>query len=298
MLSRVFTPTASQAQDGVERNIWIYWNSGESSAPELVRLAVSSWRILNPTWKVYLVSDTNLFDFVGEDELGPQHAHLPIQQASNIIRGALLRKHGGVWVDATLLCLRPLDSWLPQKFAGDFLAPQVGRSIFFANWFLVSKRHGVFITAWQKSTLDYFSRRRWDMRILGQRIYKALVGSVNTDSPESTLIWTNQVVKSFWPFYPYKIHHYLANRLVLRHPLFRTLTWREHSILGFHHGFGLNVGRVSAENVCAVFENLLVERAYFVKLNWRVKKYQAGVQPQLKVLIKKYLREISDSYST
>lgn len=236
-------------------------------------------------------------NFLGAEELGRNQESLPIQQASNIIRGALLKKYGGVWVDATLLCLRPLDAWLPDAFAGDFLAPQVGRSIFFANWFLASKRNGVFISAWQRSTLDYFSRKRWDMRILGQRIYKGMVGVVNKDSPESTLLWTNQFIKTMWPFYPYKIHHYLANRLIIRHGLFRTSAWRESSILSFHHGFGLNVGRVSAENVDDLFHGLLTEKAYFVKLNWRVKKYQVGVEPRLKILIKKYLEQISDSYS-
>ena len=29
-----------------------------------------------------------------------------------MIRLELLAEHGGVWADATMLCLRPLDSWI------------------------------------------------------------------------------------------------------------------------------------------------------------------------------------------
>jgi mannosyltransferase OCH1-like enzyme len=39
-----------------------------------------------------------------------------------LARLCLLRTHGGVWVDATVFCRRPLDEWLPEHAASGFFA--------------------------------------------------------------------------------------------------------------------------------------------------------------------------------
>ena len=49
--------TQSQAQPKI---IWMYWDAPLESAPEVVRLSVSSWQALNPDYEVRLLSDDNI----------------------------------------------------------------------------------------------------------------------------------------------------------------------------------------------------------------------------------------------
>ena len=47
---------------------------------------------------------------------------IPPAAESDILRLYLLKKYGGVWVDATNLCRRPLDAWLPSAACEGFFA--------------------------------------------------------------------------------------------------------------------------------------------------------------------------------
>lgn len=40
---------------------------------------------------------------------------ITIQEYADILRMELLNQNGGVWVDATLFCIKPLDSWINKK---------------------------------------------------------------------------------------------------------------------------------------------------------------------------------------
>jgi hypothetical protein len=64
---------------------------------------------------VELVSADNLHEFVRIPYI--HQPHIKEQAKSDIIRLHLLAQHGGVWADATVLCLQPLDHWLYDMLA-------------------------------------------------------------------------------------------------------------------------------------------------------------------------------------
>lgn len=95
------------------------------------------------------------------EELAPRLAgkHIEPEALSDIVRIALLARHGGVWADATVLCLRPLDEWLPACLGSGFFGfarPKPDRLI--ASWFLASVTSHPLALAWHRSTLDYWQR--------------------------------------------------------------------------------------------------------------------------------------------
>ena len=104
--------------DGVAhfpRVIWTLWLQGWSSAPEMPRACLESWRNRNPDWIVHALDERTLSNFIPRDRL-EQILRTPrneIEALSDRIRIELLSRYGGVWVDATTLCARPLDEWLP-----------------------------------------------------------------------------------------------------------------------------------------------------------------------------------------
>lgn len=143
------------------KQIWLLWLQGWENAPPLQRAVVESWRINNPSWKIMLLSRANLGEFglgISKDQL---NSATP-QALSDMIRLALMADHGGVWADATMVCMQPLDPWVhdavkPAGFwmyhgSGSDMAP-----IAPASWFLVSYPHSVLATMWRNASDDHWT---------------------------------------------------------------------------------------------------------------------------------------------
>src|SRR6185369_4382947 len=94
------------------RTIWTLWHQGFADAPPLVQACLESWRRLNPVWCIHALDQNSLGDFIDLAALRDASGHLTLQKTSALARLALLRRHGGVWTDATVFCLRPLDEWI------------------------------------------------------------------------------------------------------------------------------------------------------------------------------------------
>jgi hypothetical protein len=79
---------------------------------------------------------------------------------SDVLRILLLHEFGGLWVDATLLCNRPLDDWLPEVMGEGFFAfaaPAASRPL--ASWFLSADAGHYLVSAWCRQTIAYWSDR-------------------------------------------------------------------------------------------------------------------------------------------
>jgi hypothetical protein len=132
-----------------------------------VRACLASWRRHNPGWTL-TVLDRDSAPALADMPTGP--GDIPVQSYADLLRLRLLARHGGVWVDATTFCLRPLDHWLPMLAQGGFFAftwtpadrwfiwPNVPRRI--TNWFLASEPRGAIVSAWEAGALAYWQGRR------------------------------------------------------------------------------------------------------------------------------------------
>lgn len=127
----------------VPRTIWTVWLQGRENAPPLVRACLDSWERMNPEWDFrflrredldeHLDLEARIWDTVSE--MSPNHL-------SDLARINLLRQYGGVWVDATCLCMVPLDNWIHEYAKSGFFAfskPRPDRLI--SSWFLASERN-------------------------------------------------------------------------------------------------------------------------------------------------------------
>lgn len=98
-----------------QKRIWVFWWSGEDTAPEIVRACIRSIRANANGHEVVLLDSTNYHQYVqlpgfliGKHEKGLiGHAHF-----SDVVRLALLARHGGVWIDATVFLSQPLPDQL------------------------------------------------------------------------------------------------------------------------------------------------------------------------------------------
>ena len=162
-----YAPGPNTMPRSIPRIIYIYWDKGEAAAPMMVRECIASWRRCNPGWDVHVLSASDVPEFV---ELSDEMVRsLPVQSFADLLRLRLLRKTGGVWADATLFCIAPLDHWLPVLAQRGFFAfswteadrwriwPDVRRRM--TNWFLASEAEGTVIGTWEAHASGYFQNR-------------------------------------------------------------------------------------------------------------------------------------------
>ena len=141
--------------------IWTCWFQGSANAPELVRKCLLSWKDRNPGW------DFRCLDAWTAIRYTPFLANFDLRSRtvtaaslSDILRISLLHEFGGIWVDATLFCNRPIDDWLPQVFGEGFFAfdrPAPGRLL--SSWFLAAEPGHPAVAEWARAVQDYWSAR-------------------------------------------------------------------------------------------------------------------------------------------
>jgi hypothetical protein len=139
------------------RIIWIYWAQGWDQAPEICKKVRKSWEIYNPTWEIRAISNREVYGLL--DMTGFPNDRV-IQIQSDWIRLSLLSTYGGVWVDSTLLCMKPLDLWLPQDapffmFRGNLLGTSGPDNS--CTWLIASRKNCYSIRKWKDALT-----KRWE----------------------------------------------------------------------------------------------------------------------------------------
>ena len=99
----------------VPKHIWMFWDRGLAGAPASVLQCITSWVIMNPKWRVRLLTDEVILPYLGPGWTREKWEQIsPGAHKGDIVRVCVLRTFGGVWADATQFCLLPLDSWVPR----------------------------------------------------------------------------------------------------------------------------------------------------------------------------------------
>ncbi|WP_349370902.1 capsular polysaccharide synthesis protein [Salinarimonas sp.] len=147
----------------LNKTVWLLWLQGWDTAPWLVRQVAESWKINNPGWNIEFLSEGNLGRYVNDiDYIHSDDKDISPQAKSDIIRLSLLKNHGGVWADATLLCMQPLEPWVEEAAkpaglwmyhgSGGGMRPTQGP----ASWFIVSHKNGLMIEKWKTACDSYW----------------------------------------------------------------------------------------------------------------------------------------------
>ncbi|WP_407253388.1 capsular polysaccharide synthesis protein [Klebsiella pneumoniae] len=91
----------------INRTIWVYWAQGLDNAPPVVQNCVKTLKEnSSPDFVVQVVDDFNLVDYIDIPEIintRLKEGVISRTHFSDIVRFELLKKHGGVWIDSTVL---------------------------------------------------------------------------------------------------------------------------------------------------------------------------------------------------
>jgi len=205
----------------VPKKIWMLWFQGLDNAPHVVKECYASWKNLNPDWQVIFLDDTNLHEYVDMEDISKGGGVLQKQTLADIIRINLLAKYGGVWVDATCYCCRPLDDWLEEHAGSGFFAFDApAKSRMMGNWFMASSRDCYLTLRLCEEVNRYWlvnqelSRR--------PKVAKFLKRLLNTNT-YTTKFWFSYPVRRILKIYPYMWFQFLFAHLFHRDRKFRRI---------------------------------------------------------------------------
>lgn len=141
------------------KTIWLLWFQGWDNAPKVVLDVKQSWIKWNPDWKVQTISDVELSTLLpGVMESLP--ANIKLAAKSDVVRLNLLDKYGGIWADATMLCMRPINQWITDALepSGFWMYHGGSNAKRPASWFMVNQK-GYIIKQWKSACDTYWVAR-------------------------------------------------------------------------------------------------------------------------------------------
>ena len=193
----------------ITKTIFILWLQGFDNAPDIVKKCLQTWEFHHKNWQIVKLDKHNLSDYIDVDEYlsKGQRDTMSTNHYANIIRLALLKKHGGFWVDATDYCVKPLDSWVyPYLRAGffayspDFNRESYAPSRYIANWFIYAERDNYIVRRWLDKSLAFWKNKtKEDYKHWQPVLFYNLVKS----DKRFGLIWSKvPKLSGFGPFSP------------------------------------------------------------------------------------------------
>ncbi|CZR53710.1 related to capsule polysaccharide biosynthesis protein [Phialocephala subalpina] len=149
-----------------EKNIWAFWDSGLRSMPRWCQRNVIDWVRLNGNdWTVRILdhvegSPNNVLKYVSKETLPSAYLKDEMtgpyvgQHSADLVRGACLVTHGGVWLDVGIILFRKLDTICWQKLE-DPLAPFAVSVMHMggtgmSNHFIAARKGSPFIKHWHE----------------------------------------------------------------------------------------------------------------------------------------------------
>lgn len=233
----------------VPRVIYSAWLQGAAQAPAVVQSCFQRWARLNPEYQLHVLEASDAATLLAAHHFPP----VPPQALSDILRVKLLLEQGGIWVDAALFPVAPLQDWLPagaEFFA--FARPGPDRPI--SSWFLAAAPGHVIMQKLWAEILRFWCKPRQQAIYNGGLIPPNPAASVAPEAGGGS------------DFYPYFWLHYLFQYLLETDAEFAGL-WAlcaQPSAGPPHRLQAVCAGIAPVETIIAAAKSAPVQ-----KLNWR-----------------------------
>jgi len=137
--------------------IYTYWN--HTTIPKFVQKCINSWKRHNPSYKIIIINQDNIKDYIPIDVLKLKHAKTH-QKIADFIRMIILKNHGGIWLDASLYLNIPLDwiHWYQITNQSEYVGYKIrscgvrhkrnNKIPIVENWFMACVPNSKFISDW------------------------------------------------------------------------------------------------------------------------------------------------------
>lgn len=154
------------------KTVWICWLQGIENAPDLVKACYESVCKNLKNWNIVVITSKNMYEYIDVPSYIIEKWNKGIisnTHFSDVLRVELLARHGGLWVDSTVLCTGSIPNYIEESelFIYQCLKPGLdGHCIVGSNWLIYSESNNVVMCAirlllfeyWKSNNrlLDYF----------------------------------------------------------------------------------------------------------------------------------------------
>ena len=173
--------------------IWQYWHQGVENAPELIKTCLASVKSFCPDYEVKVLTFDTIKDYV---TLPQRYYDLLVQgkiktaHFSDILRLYLLRKYGGVWIDATIMLTAPLSQelldaefFVMQKDVKNDLSENA-----MSCFFIRSRSNAIFLELIKSALENYWRDCDW---VINYFMFEHIATMLMQHSPELTAKWNS-----------------------------------------------------------------------------------------------------------
>ncbi len=162
---RDFKASAQSGERKHSNKVWVCWLQGMEQAPELVQKCYTSLQKNLTDREIILLTEENYRQYIRLPEFIEEKARKGIisrAHYADLMRLELLLKHGGTWIDATVLCTGEeipgymLDS---ELFVFQNLKPGLdGHATTISNWFITACTGHPLLQLTQALLYDYWRK--------------------------------------------------------------------------------------------------------------------------------------------
>lgn len=199
------------------RRAFSYWHDSLQLAPELLQQCHQTWRVKNPDYEFLVLSSETYQDYVAPRyhrllESWRVSRNMTPQSFTDILRLLLLHENGGLWIDMSCVCVKPLDDFLHALPTIEGISLPVYRSIDSErqvdNWFIsVECEQNRLLQAIIDSAIKYLvsDQTPADRTWVGRKMLRLTQKSVSR-----TQWWLSPVLSRHLKLRPYFWFQYLA----------------------------------------------------------------------------------------
>ena len=99
----------------IPKKIWTYWDNDR--LPEIIEKCINTWKKHNPNYEIIVLSKQNLLKYLPDIDFSKIKHIDAAARFSDMVRLYILAKYGGIWSDASIICQKSYDSWIPDMKA-------------------------------------------------------------------------------------------------------------------------------------------------------------------------------------
>lgn len=161
-----FKVSRQNAPQETSNKVWVCWLQGLEHAPPLVQQCFRSLQKNLPDREVILLTEENYRDYVTLPDYLCQKAAagiIPKAQFSDLLRLELLIRHGGTWIDTTVLCTGgEIPTYMLQSdlFMFQTLKPGLdGHPTGISNWFITACSNHPILQLTQALLYEYWKKK-------------------------------------------------------------------------------------------------------------------------------------------
>ena len=142
------------------KHVFTFWEPKER-VPGYVRLCMDTWRNCLPGYETVVLDYGTLGDWLAPDEQSAILCRkMTFAMQSDCIRCAVLKKHGGVWLDADTVLTKPLDGRFSAADCTFVARRQDGHLVHYAAYISAAKPEAKFVSDWHAALVPRIARAR------------------------------------------------------------------------------------------------------------------------------------------